>query len=92
MSPEFPALGNHTGLPLQNLIKFRLKNLSNTHQMLSFFTCFQKIPILTSIFACWETPLLVEGQNICDLAMWAGFWPDVFVPDRDSGYNVKQQP
>jgi hypothetical protein len=54
---------------------------------LPWATFFQKIPILTSTLPHSETPLLVEGQNMCDMTTWTGFWPDVFVP-RVIGYSA----
>ena len=32
-----------------------------------FLEFFRIFPILLSTFACWETPLLVEGYNMCDM-------------------------
>ncbi len=43
---------------------------------------------LSSTFAGRQSPLLVEGQNMCDIVIWTRFWPDMVVPDGDDGYNI----
>ena len=52
----------------------------------------EKKSILLSTFHPRQTPLLVEGQNICDVAIWTGFRAVVVVPDWHNGYNIKEQP
>ena len=48
---------------------------------------------LSSIFGPRQSPLFIEGQNMCDMATWSGFWPDAVVSDREDGYNnTKRHP